>query len=347
LAALGLATEGAVRIAPVAGLPQLLRDHGLDGDAVIRSHGCDPIVFDDLDNTIAFSAIGRLLVFIAATTGCLYPGLELGRQGGLNVSGAVGRAVRLAPNVGAALRAFVLNMHLHDRGAIPYLWADTHQAMFGYSLYCSDVIGADHIHDGALAIACNMIRELAGPGWRATEVRLFRDRAEDVKPFRDHFQAPVKFGAPQAAIVFPASDLARPCVNADPKRYAQAMSDLESLNVASGASFSDQVSRVLLRLLVTGVTADGAGPHQGLVAELFALHPRTLNRRLRQDGTTYSALLAQARFDVARELLRDTRLPVCEIARALGYAGTTPFSHAFRRWSGITAATWRERHGRP
>jgi AraC-like DNA-binding protein len=346
LAALGLATEGAVRMAPVCGLPQLLRDHGLDADSVIRAQGCDPTLFSDPDNIIAFSAIGRLLVHIAEITRCAYPGLALGRQRGLDASGAVGRAVRLAPDVGTALRAFVLNMHLHDRGAVPYLLADSRKAMFGYTLYCAEVNGADHIYDAALAIAYNMIRELAGPGWQATEIRLFRKQPEDIKPFREHFKAALRFEAQQAAVVFPSADLKRPCVGADAEKYAKALADLKSLEDASGIGLADKVRRVLLSLFVTRVNVGAAAPDRTLVAELFSMHPRTLNRRLRAEGITLAALLAQARYDIARELLRDTRLPVQDIALILGYAGTAPFSCAFRRWSGTTAASWRALHGR-
>jgi AraC-like DNA-binding protein len=343
LAALGLATEGAVRVAPVINLPRFMTAQGLDADAVIRAQGCDPSLFTDPDNIIAFSAIGRLLARVAECTGCAYPGLEVARQRGLDASGPVGRAARLAPDVGTALRTFILSAHLHDRGAVPYLWADEHKAMFGYTLCCPDVIGTDHIHDGALAIAYNMLRELAGPRWQATEVRLFRAAPADKTPFRKHFRAPLRFGAEQTAIVFLAADLARPCVDADAQAYARAMSDLETLNATSGIGFAEQVHRVLQRLLLTGVSVGGTAPDRATVCALYALNPRTLNRRLRDEGTTFAALLAQARYDIARALLRETRLTVQDIACTLGYAGTGPFTLAFRHWSGMTAATWRAR----
>ena len=341
LAALGLATEGAVRTAPFMGLPQLLRGQGVDPDALIREQGCDPEVFADADNIIAFGAAGRMLAHAAARTGCRYPGLELGRHHGLGVVGAVGRAARWAPDVGSGLNCLTLHLHLHDRGSIPYLWTDGDQAMLGYTLHCAEITGTDHIYDGALAISHNMIRDLAGPTWRAAEVRLFRDPVDDPTPFYQHFQANLRFGAQQSAIVFPASDLRRPCVSADPERYASALRDLESLDATTGGGLRDKVLRLLLRLFVTGAGVTGKVPDRTAVAALFSLHPRTLNRRLRAEGTSFAALLSQARYDVARELLRDTRLPVDDIAFLLGYSETAAFIHAFRRWSGMTASQWR------
>jgi len=341
LAALRLDAEGAVRVAPVMGLPRMMADLGLDADASLRAQGCDPGLFADPDNVIEFRAIGRLLDYIAETTECLYPGLEIGRRGGLEVAGAVGRAVRLAPDIGTALRALSLYLHLHDRGSAPYLWTGGHQAIFGYTLYCADLVGADQIHDGAIAIACNMIRELAGQAWQPTEIRLFRQRPAHVGPFGEHFRAPLRFASHQAAIIFPVADLEHPCIHADTESYARALAELEAMDLALGVGLADKISRVLRRMLITLVSAGDPMPDRAAIAQLFALHPRTLNRRLRAEGTSFSTLLAHARYDIARQLLRDTGLPVQDIASVLGYAGTGPFNHAFRQWSGTTPSRWR------
>lgn len=77
------------------------------------------------------------------------------------------------------------------------------------------------------------------------------------------------------------------------------------------------------------------------VAELLAMHRRTLNRRLQREGTTFRAVLEQVRFDAARELLRDEGREIEEIARMLGYTEASAFTRAFRRWSGTTPGRWR------
>lgn len=255
----------------------------------------------------------------------------------------VGRAARFAPNVGTALHTLTLNLHLHDRGAVPYLWISGNQALFGYSLHCPDVVGTEHIYDGALAIAYNMVRELAGSGWRATEIRLFRDMPDDLVPFRSHFGTRIRFAAPQAAIVFPKADLNRACMNADADRYAAALRELEGLDAAFGGGLAGKVRRLLMRLIVTGACLTEQVLDRAAIAELLGLHTRSLNRRLRAEDATFAGLLAESRYAIARELPRDTRLPIDAIAELLGYAETASFSHAFRRWSGITATAWRAR----
>ena len=80
------------------------------------------------------------------------------------------------------------------------------------------------------------------------------------------------------------------------------------------------------------------------VSKLFSIHPRTLNRRLRDQGTSFKALIDAMRYDMARQLLRDTRLPAAEIAAALDYSEPAAFNRAFRRWSGMAPLAWRAVH---
>lgn len=68
-------------------------------------------------------------------------------------------------------------------------------------------------------------------------------------------------------------------------------------------------------------------------AALFAIQRRTLSRRLREEGTTFEALLAEIRYETARQLLIDTRMPRHDIAAAIGYAEVSVFTRAFKRWS--------------
>ncbi len=78
-------------------------------------------------------------------------------------------------------------------------------------------------------------------------------------------------------------------------------------------------------------------------AGLLGIHARTLNRRLGAEGAAFKALRDEIRFEKSRELLRQTRMTLAEIAAALGYAEGSVFLRAFVRWAGCTPQQWRER----
>ena len=78
------------------------------------------------------------------------------------------------------------------------------------------------------------------------------------------------------------------------------------------------------------------------LAEQFAMHPRTLNRRLKDAGTSFRELHGVACHEMARQLLRDTRRNFSSIANLLGYSEESAFSRAFSKWEGMPPTQWRK-----
>jgi AraC-like DNA-binding protein len=74
----------------------------------------------------------------------------------------------------------------------------------------------------------------------------------------------------------------------------------------------------------------------GNIAELLAMHRCTLSGRLKGSGLGYQAITNEIRFEIARQWLQHTTVPLGEIAAALGYSEASAFTRAFRRWSGQT-----------
>jgi AraC-like DNA-binding protein len=69
---------------------------------------------------------------------------------------------------------------------------------------------------------------------------------------------------------------------------------------------------------------------------------RTLRRHLVAEGTSFQELRDEVREQLAVELLGDLGLSVTEVARRLGYAETSAFSHAFKRWRGVSPRTFQQ-----
>ena len=80
------------------------------------------------------------------------------------------------------------------------------------------------------------------------------------------------------------------------------------------------------------------------IAKQLCMHERTLNRRLREEGTTFRRELETIRNDLARQMLVNSSLPISRIAESLGYADPTALSRAFKQWSGLTPTEWRARN---
>jgi AraC-like DNA-binding protein len=84
-----------------------------------------------------------------------------------------------------------------------------------------------------------------------------------------------------------------------------------------------------------------AFPSMQAVADELHLDPRTLRRKLTDEGTSFREVVAEVRRTRAEELLTGSA-PVELIAQQLGYAETASFTHAFTRWTGLSPSRFRQ-----
>jgi AraC-like DNA-binding protein len=73
----------------------------------------------------------------------------------------------------------------------------------------------------------------------------------------------------------------------------------------------------------------------------FGLHSRAFRRRLAVEGGSFRRIRERVRFEMACQLLRDTRSTAGEIASQLGYADASAFTRAFSHQAGVGPARWR------
>jgi AraC-like DNA-binding protein len=191
----------------------------------------------------------------------------------------------------------------------------------------------EQFSDGAIAQAFNIMRELVGA--TPEQVRLSRHTPGDVRPYHLLFGSAVQFNAEQSTLVFPAPMLARPVLSADRKLRSILQGSISEYWAVKQPSFTDRLARILCARVTFG------GESLEDVAHYLSIHPRTLNRRLQAEGSSFRALLSRARSEAARQLLTVTKMDITTIAHALGYADSSGFSHAFRRWEGKAPVDWR------
>jgi AraC-like DNA-binding protein len=80
------------------------------------------------------------------------------------------------------------------------------------------------------------------------------------------------------------------------------------------------------------------------IARTLGVSKRSLRRRLVSEGTSYNAVVNDALAVVAKQLLRHRGLSIQEAAFEMGFAATSTFHRAFKRWTGMTPNTFRQAH---
>ncbi len=329
--------EGSLRVAPLVGMPGLLLEFGIDPAAMLQSVGLDPALLTDLENTISYDALGQLLMACAKRTGCPHFGLLVGQRAGVDCLGLIGQWSPHVADVGTSLHGLIRHLHLHDRGAASLLSVEKNVAILSYMIYGRGIKGTYHIYDAAVAIIFNIMRALCGPRWVPTEVLFAHRQPEELGPYRCFFQAPLCFDREQTALVFPSRWLQSKSADPDPLQRQRLEAQIANVEHRGPRDLVGQLRCALATLTLT----QRACLEQA--AELFSMHPRTLNRRLAEKGTTFHALAESVRYELACQFLDNTSMPIGQIAASLGYAETSAFTRAFRRWSGLSPLAWQGR----
>ena len=331
---------GDVRIGPLMAIPDVLTELGVAPRRAFAGAGIDHRLFRSPESRIPFEALAHLLSVCADLTGCGHVGLLVGERFRLQALGEIGHLMRNSATVGEALRALLLHLHLHDRGAVPVLLElEPSNVLLGYSAYGQGASSTAQIYDAAIAIGYRTLQELCGPTWLPTCVQFSHSRPTDAAAFRRMFRTRLRFDAEACGVVFASSWLERPIAGTDPALLRKLNRAIARAKERAAMTFAEQVECALPQFVLNGATSADD------VARFFGIHQRTLRKRLRADGTHLQKLVDQTRFGLARQLLQDTGLPVLEIAAALRYSDPNVFSRAFRNWAGASPRQWRDRQG--
>ena len=145
----------------------------------------------------------------------------------------------------------------------------------------------------------------------------------------------VTFGRAHNRLHFPRDMFDEPLPQADRHTLEMCMAQCDVLMQNS------EQRRGITALVRTKLFRDsGLFPTLPDVADELDVHPRTLRRRLAEEGTSFRALLNEARSAVAVDLLRNVGLTVEEVSKRLGYTEVSTFSHAFKRWYGLAPSAY-------
>ena len=325
--------EGQQRIGALVELPQVLREMGADPATVIAGAGINPDLLRNPENSLSFVELGRLLEACIAATRCEHFGLLVGQRSATACLGLVGRLMQTAPTLKDAILDLCTNQRRYVRGAVTYLVIQHDIAFWGYAVHHPGMPAVEQLSDGAMAIAFNMMRELAGAA--PDEILTSRRAPSDTAPYRRFFGRTPRFDAEQHALAFSTRLLTCPVRGADRELRKILEEKVAAYWAVKQPSMTQTVTRMLRARVIFPDTCLEA------VASELSIHPRTLNRRLQTEGKSFRELVNEARFEVARQLLAGTRMEITDIALALGYADPSGFTHAFQRWSGVAPSEWR------
>lgn len=325
------------RIGPLQHIPAVLESLGIPRSRQDEILGSTAEPLKNPDAFIPFAEAGALLERCAAASGCAHFGLLVGERADHRDLGLPGQLMASAATVGEALLDFASCQLRNSNGAVVFIARAEENVFLGYGVYDRAVASSGHIYDLASAVGINLLKRLGGARARPTEVMLSRRTPRDRQPYYRILGAATHFDQPQTTIVIPDVVAALPVATRDDAEHARLMAQIRLLLDRHYPEFGARVQHTIRPNLLMGSVSARE------VARQLGVHVRTLNRRLREENTTFRELSQQVRYSVACELLTITDLPISDVASALAYATPAAFVHAFQRWSGMAPSEWRAR----
>ncbi|WP_437992355.1 AraC family transcriptional regulator ligand-binding domain-containing protein [Sorangium sp. So ce145] len=307
---------------------------GLPIDAVLRDAALPPEALRQRGLPISLSAARQIWSSAEKMSG--NPLLGLHAAQGLEVGSLdlLDYLTRSSSSFGTALERVIRFAPLVASGGVLSLEVTGRRAHFRHL----SPDGVPAVADLIVSLMVLRTRAFSGEHIRPLAVR-FRHRRERVAgEYERVFDARVEFDAPYDELVFDRDLLELPFHSAEP-RLCEILEDcaaarLQALGKPSGApaavarvpsSFVEDVRQALQTCIAQG------NPNIDRIAEHLGVSSRTLQRLLREQGTSHRALLMQARTELADRYLASSNPTRRALAAGLGYASARSVSRALRR----------------
>ena len=190
----------------------------------------------------------------------------------------------------------------------------------------------------SLSIWAERLRWLTGRPDLKLDVRFAGPAPGDIAPYRRIFGGQVRFDQDENAMYGDIACVSMPIVSHDPASHlllqSQASKQLEQIAPGDERLIDRLGSLIRARLDDGKLTLEDA-------AAALKLPVRTLQRRLEEAGLSFRQRVDDARRSAAEQYLRDTAMPLAEMAAALGFADHASFNRAFKRWTGTSPGAYR------
>jgi AraC-like DNA-binding protein len=337
------ATASSVMAAMVAGQLTAAAAFGLPAAQLARAAGLREEDLSDPDGRIPFERCVSLWEAIEADPRGQDFGFWLGRSVTVETLGVVGFAMQHAPDVRSAFRCMNRFRKLMNDAVSPHIEEEGDRVIMRLT---------EPPRTARLTAMA-----VAGPVGTLTLIRALTGQAEDrvlaveaafqhppppnAHRYEEELRCPIVFNAPTTHLVLPRAVFDLPLRRTDPGlyRYLEQHASALEARLPDRTSVATQVRQHLIESIRDGE------PEQREVARRLAMSERTLQRRLRDENTTFAALVDEVRMELARMYLADGRLAVFEVAFLLGFSEPSAFNRAFRRWTNLSPRDYRRSVG--
>jgi AraC-like DNA-binding protein len=311
---------------------------GIDTSSLLDKVGVDKSVITNTENKLPLEDYYCILDGAIDLTGDEYFGLHMGESAEAADLSILGYIMASCRTVGEALEKVgkyfgligsVLNIYLKVEGDYAKLIYDMRKHFPNNCI--------KHCIDTGLANFYSLIRNIASEPVEIKEVWIKTKAPKDLGEYKRVFKCPIIFDQPVAALVFPSEALKIPLTHPNPTLLA--LLEHHANSFLSKLDEKDNFSRKISLLLFEQI--QGKNPTIEDVAKELGMSVRVLQKKLKEEGLTFSQIATNVRKELAKSYLAEKRYTVDDITYLLGFSEPSVFRRAFKTWTGMTPGHYR------
>jgi AraC-like DNA-binding protein len=303
--------------------PELVAELGGDAPSLLQRAG---MTAEGRSNA-TYRQIINLLELAAAELDCPDFGMRLARrQCGAEMFGPLGLAMKNSRTFGDALTYVSEHTYAHSLAARIRLTRLSDGTFSAHDILLDGVPVKTQLIEQIILVGHLAAMEMTGDHARVRRVHFRHQPVSPLGTYRRYFGCEVRFGQNEDGVLFSAADLAAPVIDPDAAAFERVAAFIDSAFPRQLPPLYAQVRGVITRFLGSELCTN-----EDVAAELH-LHPRTLHRRLRAEGTSFQKIKDEVRRDVMLYYLQQTRLDFTRISERLGFAEQSVMTRSCNRW---------------
>lgn len=328
---------GTVRSATLSQFDTTCRAVGLDPEALLAEVDLTPMVLRDPDLRIPGRKVADLIHMAAARSGNSDFGMRMGSLRGLEDWGLVGLAARDLPTLRDYFEFLLVRGHYQNENASARL--ARHEDHMNITLDFQDTDARRSAQATEMTMVFNLrcIEDLLGRPVQPSYISFRHTRISDLSTYRKFLGVEPQFCAERLTLALPMSALNLPIAGAKPQFAATLGRILGQQGTEGSPQYSHAVTKNLRALIGT---IDFSIER---MAKLLDTTPRTLQRKLRDEGTSYSEIIDEVRTAMAKDHVELSDRPLSQVSDILGFKSQSALAHWYRQKHGVSALEQRRR----
>ncbi len=331
-----------VRATVLNGLEDVLSGYDLNLADLISEFDIPSSALKDSSILISLVSYNELLNRLVTITGDNSIGLELvlTTKKAMDNIGPLALILKLGDTTGECVKNALQFLKYHSNGiAIEVI--ECPEKKIGELRYTalSPLSELRQLSENAIGLACTAMRFLVSDdGQNPISVSFQHQKPKDTHLHERFFSCPVSFNQPTNSMFFDLELLRLETIGADRQITDVIFSYLqgEIEKVEAKLSMSDSINALISQLLPSGQFSIE------LIAKAMLLHPKAIQRKLAEEGTSYTEILKNVRQKTAERLLSETGIPITNVAALCGYANSVAFNTAFKKWHNSSPGEYRK-----